>query len=165
MLNAYFCFVLIILNRMKSYIFISVILIFLIIFNLFSEGNKSAKLTVNITNIKNDTGFIYLALINNESAFLKASDSNALKFKSEIRDNKASFVIDSILYGTYAAVCFHDQNLDGELNRNFFGLPAEGWGISNNPDVKFGPPGWKECKFDILSDSLRIDIIMKYQKF
>ena len=61
--------------------------------------------------------------------------------------------------GTYAIGIFVDANYNNEMDRNFFGVPKEQYGFSNNAKGSFGPPSFKDASFTIKDDlSLRIDL-------
>ena len=47
----------------------------------------------------------------------------------------------------YAVSVFHDLNMDQKLNTNFFGIPKEPLGFSNNPRLLFGPPAFSKASF------------------
>ena len=47
----------------------------------------------------------------------------------------------------YAVSVFHDLNMDQKLNTNFFGIPKEPLGFSNNPRLLFGPPTFLKASF------------------
>ena len=42
--------------------------------------------------------------------------------------------------GEYAILLYHDENANGKLDKNVFGMPKERYGFSNN---EFGPHGSK----------------------
>ncbi|HWE84552.1 MAG TPA: DUF2141 domain-containing protein [Terracidiphilus sp.] len=42
--------------------------------------------------------------------------------------------------GNYGVAAIHDENSNHKLDRNFLGIPKEGFGFANNPHVGFGPP-------------------------
>ncbi|MGC8477659.1 MAG: DUF2141 domain-containing protein [Acetobacteraceae bacterium] len=42
--------------------------------------------------------------------------------------------------GDYAVALFHDRDNSGHFRTTLLGLPAEGYGFSNNPALRFGPP-------------------------
>lgn len=47
--------------------------------------------------------------------------------------------------GTYAVSVLHDENEDGELNTGTFGIPTEGFGFSQNPEIRTGAPDFSEA--------------------
>lgn len=50
--------------------------------------------------------------------------------------------------GEYAVSAYYDENANGELDTNFFGIPSEAVGFSNSPSSSFGPPGFEESRFE-----------------
>jgi hypothetical protein len=44
---------------------------------------------------------------------------------------------------------FHDENMNGQLDKNMFGIPKEGYGFSNNPKKSIGPPKFADAKFQL----------------
>jgi uncharacterized protein (DUF2141 family) len=54
--------------------------------------------------------------------------------------------------GTYAIAVFHEQNGDGEQNRNMLGLPTEPYGFSNDVG-RFAPPSFDAARFQVRGDT------------
>ena len=46
----------------------------------------------------------------------------------------------SLPEGRYGIVVLHDENGNHKLDRNFIGIPKEGFGFANNPKVRLSPP-------------------------
>jgi uncharacterized protein (DUF2141 family) len=65
----------------------------------------------------------------------------------QITESKGSivFVIDNLPYSTYSLAVFQDNNLDGILNTNFFGIPKEPYGFSQNFKPKLSAPDFEDC--------------------
>jgi uncharacterized protein (DUF2141 family) len=55
--------------------------------------------------------------------------------------------------GEYALRFFHDQNNNGEMETNLFGMPTEGYGFSNDAKPNFGPVSYDEIKFAVTGDA------------
>ena len=69
--------------------------------------------------------------------------------KSKIENETATVTFTNVPDGDYAVSCFHDEDDNGKLNM-FMGLmPTEDYGTSNNAPANFGPPKWKDAKFEI----------------
>ncbi len=49
--------------------------------------------------------------------------------------------------GVYSMVVYHDADGDHRFNRSAIGLPAEGYGFSNNPPSLLGLPSFKSTRF------------------
>lgn len=50
--------------------------------------------------------------------------------------------------GTYAVVVLHDENLNHKMDKNFLGIPQEGWGVSNNVRPAMLAPRFQDAAFD-----------------
>ena len=62
--------------------------------------------------------------------------------------------------GRYALSMYQDVNGNGELDSNFFAIPNEPYGFSNNPKIVFGPPTFEEASFELVG-AIRIDIELR----
>mgnify|MGYP005811290629 CR=1 FL=1 len=51
--------------------------------------------------------------------------------------------------GEYALSVYQDVNGNGQLERNFVGIPKEPGGLSNNVRPRFGPPKYKDAAFTV----------------
>jgi uncharacterized protein (DUF2141 family) len=49
--------------------------------------------------------------------------------------------------GEYSVAVIHDENNNGKLDTNIFGIPTEAYGFSNNIRPKFRAANWDETKF------------------
>jgi uncharacterized protein (DUF2141 family) len=54
---------------------------------------------------------------------------------------------ENVPYGDYAIAAIHDVDKDGELDKNFLGIPTEGYGFTNHATGKHGPPEWNQASF------------------
>jgi uncharacterized protein (DUF2141 family) len=68
---------------------------------------------------------------------------------------------DDLPSGDYAVVVLHDENADMKLDRNAFGKPREGWGMSNNPKAHLSAPPFSAARFTFNGDA-RLSIHLKY---
>lgn len=64
--------------------------------------------------------------------------------------------------GGYAVAVYHDQDGDRDFDRTLVGLPAEGFGFSNDPDTKTGLPSLAAVRFRLGAGERQIAIQMKY---
>ena len=63
--------------------------------------------------------------------------------------------------GEYALLLLHDANRNGKLDKRF-GIPREGFGFSNNPPLRFGPPSANSVRFTLPAGASRQVVRMKY---
>ncbi len=121
-------------------------------------AETTSLLTIVITGVRNATGKMRIALYQESklSAFrLVDIDGRSLT---------ATVVFDRLQQGVYAVYVFHDENMDGKLNTNLFGIPTEGYGMSNNPRKRAGKPGFDETDFHVNPPVTTIEIKMIYWK-
>jgi uncharacterized protein (DUF2141 family) len=119
---------------------------------------QQQTLTVQITNIKNDEGQIAVALYNSEKDFMKTryQGKTTKSVKGEVE-----IVFNNIPSGSYSLSVMHDANVNEKLDSNFFGIPKEGFGFSNNAMGTFGPPSFEKAKVEV-STPKTISIALRY---
>lgn len=127
------------------------LLLLLFVFNtLFLYSNsESYSLEIIIDNLKNQKGFIRISLFNKSSSeyFPSVTDKAYKIYKFDIKKNKSKFILNNIPIGQYAVSVHHDEDGNNELNTNWFGMPKEGLGVSNNARGNFGPPEYSQAEF------------------
>lgn len=129
----------------------------IVIVNMFFIGNfqEKSKLIIDFELENYKKGKLFVAIYNSEESFLKEAMSGRIM---EIKNGKATVIFDSLDYGTYAISSFLDKNDNGILDTNFFGIPKEPTAMSNNAKAKFGPPKFKDAKFNFTSNNNIIKI-------
>ncbi len=64
--------------------------------------------------------------------------------------------------GVYAIALYHDENANQRFDRSGIGLPAEGYGFSNNPATLAGLPSFRSVRLNVPRSGLTTRITMKY---
>lgn len=118
----------------------------LILASTFSNGNP--ELTINVTNVKVIRGEIKVVIYNTSDKFLEEGADVKIYAKS-VDAMSETIVIDDLPKGDYSIFLYHDENSDDECNLNFFGIPQEGYGFSNNVRPKLSAPDFDDCKFSL----------------
>jgi len=111
-------------------------------------------LDVEITSLRNNTGFIMLQVLNESQVPVEQK-------KGVIQDFKYIVKIVNLPPGKYAVRYFHDENMNGNLDTNKMDIPTEGYGFSNNAYGLFGPKPFKEWLFD-LNENKKLSLKIKY---
>ena len=109
-------------------------------------------LTVTVNNIKK-AGEIHVAVYDNAEAFEadRGEKGGAAPGITEgtiemVEPGSVTYVYE-LPTGTYAIGIFHDVNLNNKMDNNFFGIPKEQYGFSNNARALFGPPNFEDASF------------------
>ncbi|MEM9857442.1 MAG: DUF2141 domain-containing protein [Bacteroidota bacterium] len=128
---------------------------------LFTWSNlqEEEKITINVTNIKTNTGFIMIAIYDDEENFLTRRVVTSGKFKVSAKGNLKCDL--AIPFGDYAISIFHDKDSDGRLGSNLFKIPNEPIGFSNNASAFFGPPDFEKAVFSFRTPAQEHTIKLK----
>lgn len=102
----------------------------------------AADLVVNVTNIRSADGTIGCALHSTDRGF-PGDATGAVLRQAPANPAGVRCRFEGIAPGTYAVAVTHDENRNGRLDSNFFGIPTEDWGVSNN--IR---PGRRAPRFD-----------------
>lgn len=113
---------------------------------IFGQESK-VDLKVKINGFKNNNGKVIVGLYNSEGNFLNTTHKATTTI---IKRNTAYVVFKGIHKGEYAISLYHDENNNNELDKNFFGIPKEVYGCSNNAKGVMGPPQYKDAKFKLV---------------
>ena len=118
-------------------------------FAFFSSFYKVSNtgITVAITNLRNNKGHVLISLFKEGEGYPNHPEKAFRVGQATISGNMATITFAGVPAGSYAVIILHDQNDDQKMNTNFFGLPREGYGFSNNVMGLFGPPGYSSAKF------------------
>lgn len=115
-----------------------------LLFGFPPSGNP--QLTIKIQNIEVIEGDIRIGFFNTSDKFLKQGKTFR-NYKIVVNNNTETIMINDLPKGEYAFMLYHDKNADGELNRNFLGIPKEPFAFSNNVKPKLALPTFEDCKF------------------
>lgn len=128
-------------------------------FLFFHPPTETKELTLTISNIKHMEGELIIGLFNNGERFLEEGQAY-LSISKKVTGDSEIVVFKNLPPGTYAVSMYHDKNSNGKCDRNFFGIPKEPYGFSNNFKPKFSAPTFEDCAFNLSSnESLTINLI------
>lgn len=125
-----------------------------IILSSSSQEKESFTLTIEISGLKSNKGTVITGIYNSQIGFLKKQYKSDV---SKIKNKKATIVFKNLTVGEYAVSFIHDENKNNKMDTNFFGIPIEDYGCSNNAKGFMGPPKYKDAKF-LLTRSKTIQI-------
>jgi uncharacterized protein (DUF2141 family) len=131
--------------------FFNTVVLFVLFFSTTTILNgQNVNLTIKITGIEKIAGKMEVGLYNNADNFPK--DNKAYKKASlTVNANTLTYTF-SVPPGNYAVAIFQDENSDGEMNKNFLGIPQEKFGFSNNVKPLFRAPSFADTKINLTKD-------------
>jgi uncharacterized protein (DUF2141 family) len=115
----------------------------------------AGDLKVTIEGVRSSAGTLMIGLYDSPEPFNtaidKATEVGTLNDEARLGGvalraiaGTQSVVFTNLNPGSYAVIVFHDENDNGKLDKNIWGVPIEGYGFSNNAQGSLGPPAFKE---------------------
>ncbi|MCU1298997.1 MAG: hypothetical protein JWO91_3275 [Acidobacteriaceae bacterium] len=131
---------------------------------LEAQSTGTATLTVHVSGARNTKGKIRAALFRGAEGFPNVASQAIHTQAADIdpQTSSAQIVFTDLPAGAYALSVFHDENMNQKLDKNFVGAPKEGYGASNNPKKKMGPPNFDEAKFQLSGTEQSLEIKLMY---
>ncbi|MGQ9872227.1 DUF2141 domain-containing protein [Leptodesmis sp.] len=127
-----------------------------------AEAQYKGDLTVQVEGLNGQKGLLCYKLFSGSQGFPDSNEKAVKKDCIKITEEPIKLTFKNLTAGSYAVAVFHDTNGDRKLNRNSAGMPLEGYGFSNNPAVKTGPPKFGQAVFLVAGPNTNIRIQMKY---
>lgn len=128
---------------MKKLLFIGII--FFVMSGLSAE-EKKGDIVVTLKGMKIE-GTVYLTLFDKAEGF-PSKRKEAITYRvKKVKSKTVKVVFDNVKYGNYAIAVWHDQNDNKKLDKNWLGVPNEGFGASRDAKGKMGPPKFKDAVF------------------
>ena len=84
-----------------------------------------------------------------------------LRVRAPARAGKVRFCMQVPKPGVFATGIYHDLSANKRFDKDLFELPAEPYGISNNPRIFFGPPSLEESAFVAAPEGTEVRITLK----
>ncbi|HEY9697379.1 MAG TPA: DUF2141 domain-containing protein [Trichocoleus sp.] len=129
---------------------------------LSAIASPTSQLTIEIDGLKNRNGQICLSLFNNGRGF-PDQGANAVEQRCvSITEAPVRVNFNNLQWGNYAVAVLHDVNGDGKANRNFLGIPTEGFGFSNNPRIRTSAPNFNDTAVAVAGTNTNIQIRLRY---
>ena len=128
------------------------------------EAQSTATVTVHVTGARNAKGKIRATLFRDAKGFPNDASQAVSTQGGDIDPQTSSAQIEftDLRPGNYAVSVFHDENANQKIDKNFVGVPKEGYGASNNPKKKMGPPNFEETKFQLRGSGQSLEIKLMY---
>ncbi len=109
----------------------------------------------------NHQGLVVAALWDSAETFLSRTEQPVLVFSTRKTSGQLTWRIKNLPPGHYAVSAYHDENSNGELDTNLFGLPVEAYGFSGSTRGSFGPPDFSTAAFTYDGSPLHLRVILE----
>ncbi len=111
------------------------------------------QIRIIVTGLEQSVGLVTVELFpNKQDGFLRGRNRlKRIRFAAHAPETK--ICMDAPEPGLFAIAAYHDQNANMRFDKNAIGLPAEPWGLSNNPKVRLAPPPIEKTLFEVTPEN------------
>lgn len=129
-------------------------------FNHVSCRGQPYEIRIVVRGVKKSVGLIVAELYpDDQESFLRGRGRiEKVRFAAKAPETK--FCLAAPNAGEYAIAVYQDENANTDFDKGAFGLPAEPWGLSNNPKVRLGPPPIEKALFPVDEAGARAEIVL-----
>lgn len=107
------------------------------------------EIVVRIENVQESIGLMTAELYRDEpDNFLKKA-GRELRVRVAAKAPVTELCIHAPSPGRYAVVAYHDENANEKFDKTGIGFPAEPYGLSRNPKIRFAPPPLEKTVFAV----------------
>ncbi|MCP4752880.1 MAG: DUF2141 domain-containing protein [Proteobacteria bacterium] len=125
-------------------------------------GLSAAEISFVMKNLESNDGSVRVAVFGSAETFLEKGKAVVGCKTQKPLKNRQARVICQLKPGRYAAAVFHDENDNKKMDQNFFKIPKEGYGFSNNAKGSFGPPKYEDAAFSVGEEDMAVEILLNY---
>ncbi|MEM1136686.1 MAG: DUF2141 domain-containing protein [Bacteroidota bacterium] len=125
---------------------------------LKTQAQGTVQVTVN--EVENGKGKLIVMLFNEEEGFPMEKAKAYKEANLEAQVGKMVHTFSNLPFDTYAVSIVHDENENGEVDRNFVGFPKEKVGASFQKGL--GKPSFKKSQFTISETQKTISLDMQF---
>lgn len=122
---------------------------------------RAADLSIVVSGVKSNIGGLRMALHDGAKGFPLTRRPVAVRAVNA-QQGDLTITFRGLVAGRYAVSLFHDENGNGKLDANLFGLPIEGYGFSNDAGGRLGPAKFDDAAVAIGSRNTIIHVAMTY---
>jgi uncharacterized protein (DUF2141 family) len=128
----------------------------------FGSTQAQGKILVRITNFRSNKGICLIGLYNNAASF--GGKGEPVRYQhATIANNVVEAWFENVPAGTYAISVIHDANGNKKFDKNFIGIPSEGYGASGNKLPFAAAPKFDANKFLVNANATTaINIRLRY---
>jgi uncharacterized protein (DUF2141 family) len=135
---------------------------------------RAGALSITIDGLRESRGTVLVGLYDSRASFDRAielaSDTGFLNDPDRVagaalRANgmlRGGVTFRNLPPGRYAVILFHDEHGNGRLDKNFWGVPTEPYGFSNDAQGILGPPSFEEAALSLDGSDRAIAIDLVY---
>ena len=126
---------------------------------------STCTLRIRVDNFRNTRGNLGTILFRSADGWPEDKDKSFRRGPSPIdKDTRTAVAVwPDLPPGDYAVAAIHDENSNARLDRNFIGIPKEGFGFANNPHVVLAAPPFQQAVIHVACPTTETTIHLQYK--
>ena len=128
------------------------------------DASQKCALRIQVDGLRNSTGVVGSVIFASPGGWPEDTSKSVHHWPTEIppgkREATASWELPP---GDYGIAVIHDENRNHKLDRNFLGIPKEGFGFANNPHVGLSAPPFSAGIVKVTCPVTEINVHMIYK--
>lgn len=129
------------------------------------QSPTGCTLRIHVDGLRNSTGVVGSAIFKTRDGWPEDMSKTVHHWPTPIAAgaHEATTVMENLSPGDYGVVAIHDENKNHKLDRNFIGIPKEGFGFANNPHVGLSAPQFDAAIVHVTCPVTEINIHIIYK--
>ena len=149
------------LNVLKLTLPAALTIVLHVSFSRATEAPEQATLVVEVQGVRNGRGQLRVGVFDDSTGF-PTERNRALLWRSIPADAAERSSTVSLPPGRYAVVVLHDENENKQIDKGLFGIPKEGYGVTNNPMPKRRAARYAEAEIEVPAEGRRVEVKIQY---
>ncbi len=129
-----------------------------------SPASAEPLLTITVTDLRNYNGDLIFSVFTQADGFPNIQ-AKAKYWELKPADAGGGGTVTFTVHlpaGRYAAGVLHDENRNGDMDKNMLGVPKEGYGVTNNPKPSLRKATFDEAAFTLPPEGAALTISLQY---
>jgi uncharacterized protein (DUF2141 family) len=130
-----------------------------------SDTSAGCTLRIHVDGLRNSTGVVGSIVFKSPDGWPEDKAKSFRHGPTPIgpAEHQATVVLEHLPPGNYGVAVIHDENRNAKLDRNFIGIPKEGFGFANNPHVGMSAPPFAAAIVHVQCPATETAIHMQYK--
>jgi uncharacterized protein (DUF2141 family) len=125
------------------------------------DAAPTATLTIRITDVRNHKGDLIFGVFKTADGF-PSEKGKSVNWQVKPASGDTVVFTAKLPAGKYGASVLHDENRNGQIDRGSFGVPLEGYGVTNNPKPALRGATFEEALFTLPKEGKELTISVQY---
>jgi uncharacterized protein (DUF2141 family) len=127
-----------------------------------ADAPSGPRIEVSVLGVHKVAGNVTVTLYGPRPEAFLARGGRLARLRVPLTSHAASACFQVSAPGIYAVAVYHDENNDHDFNRNFLGIPTEGYGFSNDAPTLAGLPSFESVRFAVTAQGASLQLHLRY---